>query len=145
MTKHLNTLWQVVNVASTVADFARQSQTYTFTVGQAVTVYLQAEQAEIRLVRWGQPKVDVFIQLQAAFGWRVATDQDADGVYVVARRRMLVGGFSRATFTLSVPHDAYLILKLAASSLTLADVDGTLHVPPTAVDGQLRLASTVLE
>ncbi len=145
MTKHLTTLWQVANAASSVADFARQSQTYTFAVGQAVTVFLRAEQAEIRLIRWGQPKVDVFVQLQAAFGWRVATDQNADGVYVVAKRRMLVGGLSKATFTLTVPHDAYLILKLTACSLLLADVDGTLHVPPKDTDGQLRLPSTLLE
>lgn len=145
MTKHLNTLWQVVNAASTVADFARQSQTYTFPINGPVTVYLQAEQAEIRLARWGQPKVDVFVQLQAAFGWRIATDQDADGVYMVAKRRMIVGGMSRAAFTLTVPHDAYLILKLHESSLLIADVDGTLHVPPKDAKGQLQLPSTTLE
>jgi hypothetical protein len=145
MTKHLNTLWQVVNAASTVADFARQAQTYTFPIIGVVTVYLQAEQAEIRLVRWGQPKVDVFVQLQAAFGWRIATDQDADGVYVVAKRRMIVGGMSRATFTLTVPHDAYLILKLHESSVLIADVNGTLHVPPRDAKGQLQLPSTTSE
>lgn len=145
MTKHLNTLWQVVNAASSVADFARQSQTYTFSVAQAITVYVQAEQAEIRVVRWGLPKVDVFMQLQAAFGWRVATDQDADGVYVVAKRRMLVGKLSRAAFTLSVPHDAYLILKLAECNLLLTDVDGTMHVPPRDAQGQLSLPSTIME
>ena len=145
MTKHLNTLWQVVNAASTVADFTRQSQTYTFPVSGPVTVYLQAEQAEIRLVRWALPKVDVFVQLQIAFGWRIATDQDADGVYVVAKRRMLVGSMSRATFTLTVPHDAYLILKLNESSLLLSDINGTFHVPPKDAKGQLQLPSTTLE
>ena len=145
MTKHLNTLWQVVNAASAVADFARQSQTYTFPINDPVTVYLQAEQAEIRLVRWGQPKVDVFVQLQAAFGWRIATDQNADGVYIVAKRRMIVGSMSRATFTLTVPHNAYLILKLRESSLLIADVDGTLHIPPKDAKGQLQLPSITLE
>ena len=145
MTKHLNTLWQVVNAASTVADFARQSQTYTFPVNGPVTVYLRAEQAEIRLVRWGQPKVDVFVQLQAAFGWRIATDQDADGVYVVAKRRMLVGSMSRATFTLTLPYDAYLILKLSESSVQMTDVNGTLHIPPKDAKGQLQLPSTTLD
>ena len=145
MTKHLNTLWQVVNAASAVADFARQSQTYTFSTSNPVTVYLQAEQAEIRLVRWGQPKVDVFVQLQVAFGWRIATDQNADGVYVVAKRRMLVGSMSKATFTLTLPHTAYLILKLHESSLLIADVDGTLHIPPKDAQGLLQLPSTTLK
>lgn len=145
MTKHLNRLWQVVNAASTVADFARQSQTYTFSISGSVTVYLQAEQAEIRLVRWGLPKVDVFIQLQAAFGWRIATDQDAEGVYIVAKRRMLVGSLSRATFTLTVPHDAYLMLKLSQSNLLMTDVNGTLHIPPQDAQGQLQLPSITTE
>lgn len=145
MTKHLNTLWQVVNAASSVADFARQTQTYTFAVGKAITVYLRAEQANVRVERWSLPKVDVFLQLQAAFGWRVATDQDADGVYVVAKRRLLVGKWSRAAFTLSVPHDAYLILKLTDSNLVLADLEGTFHVPPRNREGQLALPSTVLD
>lgn len=145
MTKHLNTLWQVVNAASTVADFTRQSQTFTFNVAPAITVYLRAEQAEVRLVRWEQPKVDVFVQLQAAFGWRVATDQNSDGVYIVAKRRMLLGNMSRAKFTLTIPYDAYLILKLRQSSLLLTDVDGTMHVPPKTTQGILQLPSTVLE
>jgi hypothetical protein len=145
MTKHLNTLWQVVNAASTVADFTRQTQTFTFNVAPTITVYLQAEQAEVRLVRWVQPKVDVFVQLQAAFGWRVATDQNADGVYIVAKRRMLLGNMSKAKFTLTVPYDAYLILKLNQSSLLLSDVDGTMHVPPKSAQGILQLPSTVLE
>lgn len=130
MTKHLNTLWRVVSAASTVIDFARQAQTYTFPVNGPITVYLQAEQAEIRVVRWLLPKVDVFVQLQAAFGWRIVTDEDADGVYVVAKRRALVGAISRATFTLSVPHDAYLIFKLSASNLLMTDVNGSLNIPP---------------
>ena len=145
MTKHINTLWQVVNAASTVADFTRQSQTYTFAVGQAVTVFLRAEQAEIRIVRWSQPRVDVFVQLQAAFGWRIATDQNADGVYVVAKRRLLVGNLSRATFTLTLPHDAYLILKLKESNLLMSDINGEFHVPPQAANGQLYLPNTILE
>ena len=135
----------MVNAASTVADYTRKSQTYTFPVNGAVTVYLQAEQSEIRLVRWEQPKVDIFIQLQAAFGWRIATDQDADGVYVVAKRRMLVGSISKATFTLTVPNDAYMILKLTGSSLLVDGINGELHIPPKDNQGQLYLSSTLAE
>ena len=145
MTKHLNTLWQVVNAASAVADFARQSQTFTFQVGGPTTVYLRAEQAEIRVIRWEQPRVDVFVQLQAAFGWRIATDQNADGVYVAAKRRMLIGGMSRAAFTLTVPNSAYLILKLADCNLTIVDVNGTLQLPPKDDGGLLQLPSATPE
>lgn len=145
MTKHLNTLWHMVNAASTVADFTRQSQTYTFAVTPAISVYLRAEQAEIKLVRWDFPKVDVFVQLQVPFGWRIATDQNADGVYIVAKRKMLLGTMSRAKFTLSVPHDAYLILNLRQSNLLITDVNGTLQLPPKDDQGQLLLPSAVGE
>src|SRR5690242_21920152 len=117
--QHLNTLWQAVNVASSVTELARQTQTYHFNVSGAVTFYLQAESAEVRITRWNEPKVEVTTQLQAAFGWRVATDQDAAGVYVVARRRPVVGTLSSALFSVLVPQDAYLILKLADGRVTL--------------------------
>jgi hypothetical protein len=128
--QHLNTLWQAVNAASTVTELARQSQTFHFGVSKPITFYLQAEQAEVRLTRWAQPKIEIAVQLQAAFGWRMTTDQDEAGVYVVARRRPLVGGLSRATFAVFVPQDTYLVLKLTEGRLTLEHVDGEFHVPP---------------
>jgi hypothetical protein len=77
-------------------------------------------------------------QLQAAFGWRVATDQDDAGVYVVARRRPVVGTLSSALFSILVPQDAYLILKLADGRVTLNHIDGTLQVPPLEA-GEIKL------
>jgi post-segregation antitoxin (ccd killing protein) len=137
--QHLNTLWQAVNVASSVTELARQSQTYHFNVSGAVTFYLQAESAAVRVTRWNEPKVEVTAQLQAAFGWRVATDQDDAGVYVVARRRPVVGTLSSALFSVLVPLDAYLIFKLADGRVTLNHIDGTLQVPPLESGGATLL------
>ena len=50
---HLNTLWQLVNAASTVTELARQSQTYRFGVREPITFYLRAESAVVQVVRWG--------------------------------------------------------------------------------------------
>jgi hypothetical protein len=137
--QHLNTLWQAVNVASSVTELARQSQIYHFNVRGAVTFYLQADSAEVRVTRWNEPKIEVAATLQAAFGWRVATDQDDAGVYVVARRRPVVGTLSSALFSVLVPYDAYLILKLADGRVTLNHIDGTLQVPPMASGGATLL------
>lgn len=128
--QHLNTLWQAVNVASSVTELARHTETFHFGVSGNVTFYLQAEGAEVRVTRWTEPKIEVTAQLQAKFGWRLATDQDEAGVYVVARRRALVGTLSSAIFNILVPQSAYLILKLADGRVTLNHVDGTLEVPP---------------
>jgi len=137
--QHLNTLWQAVNVASSVTELARQTQTFHFSVSGAVTLYLQAESAEVRVTRWVEPKIEVTAQLQAAFGWRLATDQDEAGVYVVARRRLVVGTLSSAVFSLLVPKDTYLIFKLTDGRVVLNHVDGTLHVPAADAGGAIML------
>ena len=137
--QHLNNLWQAVNVASSVTEFARQSQTFHFNVTGEVTFYLRAESAEVRITRWNEPKIEVTAQVQAAFGWRMETDQDDAGVYVVASRRPVVGTLSSALFSVLVPKNAYLILKLADGRVILNHIDGTLQVPPAAVDGAIVL------
>jgi hypothetical protein len=129
--QHLNTLWQLVNAASTVSELARHTQTYRFGVmGGPITLYLRAEFAEVQIARWGQPQVTITAQLQAAFGWRIAADQDEAGVYFVARRRPVVGNLSRALFRVRVPHSTYLVLKLSNGRLVMEEVEGTLNIPP---------------
>jgi hypothetical protein len=130
MVQHLNTLWKAVNTVSAVTDLTRHSQTYYFGVRPATTFYLQTEAAEVRVFRWSPLKIEVTAQLQASFGWRVATDQDDAGVYVVARRRPVVGNLSSAVFKIYVPEDAYLVLKLDDCRLIQEHLDGTLHLPP---------------
>ncbi|MBZ0278063.1 MAG: hypothetical protein K8I60_18090 [Anaerolineae bacterium] len=137
--QHLNTLWQAISAASAVTDLARHSQTFTFGVSGPVTFYLRAEQAEVRVIRWIKPHIEVIAQLQAAFGWRVATDQDEAGVYVAARRRPLVGGLSRAVFEVRVPPPTYLILNVEGGRVVLENTDGTLHIPPAESDGTSRI------
>jgi hypothetical protein len=137
MVHHLNTLWKAVNAASVVTELARQSQTYHFAVNGPMTFYLRAEQATVRVIRWTQPRIEVEVQLQAAFGWRLATDQDEAGVYLVAKRRAVVGGLSRATFSIFAPHTTYLILKIEDGQIILEHVSGTFHVPPGS--GELKL------
>jgi hypothetical protein len=107
MVRRLTTLWGAVRVASAVADLARQSQIDRFGVSGPVTVYLQTEESEVTLRRWTEPLVEVRTRLDAPFGWRIAAEQDEAGVYVVAKRRALVGGLSRAEFTIAAPPDAY--------------------------------------
>lgn len=137
--QHLNTLWQAVNVAASVTELARQTQTFHFSVSGAVTLYLQAESAEVRVTRWVEPKIEVTAQLQAAFGWRLATDQDEAGVYVVARRRLVVGTLSSAVFSLFVPQDTYLIFKLTDGRVVLNHMNGTLYVPAADAGGSVVL------
>ena len=126
----------MVSAASTVKDIAQQTKTYHFAVHSPITVYLRAEHAEVRVRRWARPQVEVTARLQASFGWRVATDQDEAGVYVVAQRRAVMGSLSSATFEVLVPHDAYLVLKLTNGRLLVEDAKGTFHIAPPTLGGQ---------
>jgi hypothetical protein len=126
----LNTLWQVVNAASEITSLTRHTQTYYFSTLGPITFYLQAENADVRVMRWQQPKVEVTATLQAAFGWRIATDQDDAGVYVVAKRKAVLGRMSTGLFNIVVPEDAYLVLKLNDGRVILEHIIGTLQVPP---------------
>ena len=128
--QRLNRLWQLVSAVSTVKEIVQESKTYRFAVSGTITFYLRAENAEVKITRWQRPEVECTVRLQASFGWRVATDQDEAGVYLVAKRRAVVGGLSRATFDVFVPHDTYLLLKLDEGRVTLDHVSGTLELPP---------------
>ena len=140
--QHLNTLWQAVNVATEIREFTRKRQTFVFNTQNAITFFLRAEKADVRVVRWRIPRVEVTVRLEGSFGWRIATDQDESGVYVVAHRRRVVGEFSSALFQVVVPEDAHLMLKLDNGRVTLDHVNGTLNIaPPDAAPAPYLLPS----
>ena len=101
--QHLSTLTELANAVSTVAEIARHTQTYRFNVSGAITLYMDAEGAEVRILRRAgtDPQIEVEANLQAPFAWRIATDQDEAGVYVVARRRPVVGAVASEEFQLT--------------------------------------------
>ncbi len=129
--QRLNSLWQVVNAASTVKDIAQTTKTYHFAVKEPTTFYLRAESTHVRIIRWSRPMIEVTTRLQGAFGWRVAAEQDEAGVYMAAKRRAVVGGLSSARFEVRVPVSTYLVLHLEQSALHLENINGTLHIPPS--------------
>lgn len=135
----LNTLWQVVNAASEITSLTRHTQTYYFSTLGPITLYLQAENADVRVMRWALPRVEVTATLQASFGWRVATDQDEAGVYVVAKRKAVLGRMSTGVFNIVVPDDAYLVLKLVDGRVILENLSGTLQVPPLTAESVYKL------
>ena len=128
--QHLNTLWRAVSTAADLREVARDRRTYVFNTAGPITFYLRAEKADVRIVRWQMARVEVNLRLEAAFGWRVAAEQDENGVYVVAHRRRVIGELSSAVFAVAVPDDAHLAIKLEDGRVTLDDVVGLLEIPP---------------
>ncbi|MDX1993228.1 MAG: hypothetical protein SF029_12620 [bacterium] len=134
--QRLNSLWQIVNAASTVRDMAQTTRTYHFTIAENATFYLRAEHADVKVIRWSRPVVEVMVRLQAAFGWRVAVEQDEAGVYMAAARRTVVGGLSSARFEVRVPYTAYVVLRLEPGSVQLDNVNGVLNLPPAGAPSE---------
>jgi hypothetical protein len=128
--QHLNTLSQLVSAASTVAELARSAQTYSFGVFGSMTCYVHVAGGEVRIARHALPVVEIASKVQAPWGWRIAAEQDAAGVYFVALRRPVIGVMAAAVFSVTVPTDAHLVLKLEHARLSLENVDGLLELSP---------------
>lgn len=126
----LNTLWQAAGAVSTLRDIARSDRTYHFAIQSPTTFYLAADNATVQIIRWARPLIEVSTQLQGAFGWRVAAEQDDAGVYMAARRRGVIGGLSTARFEARVPEDTYLVLRLENGALFMDNISGLLRIPP---------------
>jgi len=142
--QHLDTLWKMVNAASTVRNLAQETRNLEFFVPTPGTFYLHAEDATVRVARWNQPKISIRMDLQAGFGWRVKTDQDEAGVYVVAKHRVVVGNLGRSNFEIMVPLQTYLVLRLEPGGVLLDNVQGTLHISPPDSSEQIQIAPQAL-
>ncbi len=113
-----------VGAAATAKSFRQ-----VFTVQPPITVYVRASHAEVTIVHGAPHNVSLEADLHASFGWEFATDQDEAGVYIVARRKPIVGALSWAKFSLTVPLGAHLALNLTPGSVHLAQVNGKLILP----------------
>jgi hypothetical protein len=100
-----------------------------FSVQPPLTVYVRGSQLTVRVQRCTAHEVLLEADLHARFGWEFVAEQDEAGVYIVARRKPLVGALSWATFSLTLPHYAHLALHLTPGSLHLAHLEGKLTLP----------------
>ena len=127
--QHLDSVWKAMNIVSSVRDIAVESKTYQWDITPPITFFLQAEYSDVTITRHDKPIISAKLELQAGFGWQVATDQDAAGVYIVAKRKPLIGTIGRGKFHISLPHTVHVTLKLEHCQLTLDDLNTTLDLP----------------
>ncbi|GAB4547610.1 MAG: hypothetical protein OHK0023_09270 [Anaerolineae bacterium] len=102
---------------------ARQFE-QVFQVTFPVTVSVRASHARVTVHRTRSSQVLLQADLGASFGWEFISDQDEFGVYIVAKRKPLVGALSWASFSLNVPMEANLAFNLTPGAVSLEDVDG---------------------
>jgi hypothetical protein len=111
-----------------VPKIAQDEYHHVFEVLPPVTVYIYASHARVTVRRATEPQVRLDADLRGAFGWQLVTDQDDAGVYIVAKRKPVVGALSSAAFTLSVPAETRLLVELTPGALLLEDLDGKLDI-----------------
>ncbi len=113
----------------TAATAAARSFIQRFEVRLPTTIYVRASQCDITVVRQPGNQVELSANLRASFGWDFIAEHDDAGVYVVAKRKPVVGAISTARLMLTVPPDANLVFHLTPGAVHLADVDGKLSIP----------------
>ncbi len=133
--QHLGKLWKAISLVSSARDLGLERRSFQWEVGAPNTFFLQAEQADIRLSKQEGSQILAKIELRAGFGWQLATDQDEAGVYIVARRKPVVGSIARAKFDIILPPDIHIALKLENCQLCLNDVTAVLDFPPEVLEG----------
>lgn len=153
----LDRLSKLVGAASTAAsavgDAVRRAETLRFPMPEGSAFYLHAEHADLTVTRYLAPApiigedaastrlVTLEARWQPPFAWRVVSERDEAGVYVVALRRralrmvgMPSGGLLTMRLMLSAPRGVPVILRLEHVRLTVDEVSGVIEMP---ADGTL--------
>ena len=113
---------------SAVPKPAERVYTQIFHVAEPVTVYVRGERCRVTLRRAEAGCVTLEARTGHP-GVEFVTEQDAAGVYIVLKRKPVIGAVARVDFTLHVPPEAHLALRLTAGEVLFAEVDGLWEMP----------------
>ena len=123
-------LRDALKLAGAARDLAVEKRRYSWDVTPPATFYLQAEHAEIRLSPHDKLRIDATIELRGGFAWQLATEKDDAGVYIVVRRKAVLGTLARLRIHAHLPPGLTISLKLHNCQLRLDDLHGELDFPP---------------
>lgn len=105
-----------------------------FPVGFPVTVFVRASKCHITVHYHALDQVELHVSLYAAFGMRLVIERDEAGIYIVARRRRVLGYFSRSEFAVTVPDYCHLAFNLTPGTVRLEHIQGLLQIAPPLKD-----------
>ncbi|MCY3864061.1 MAG: hypothetical protein OXG68_01340 [Chloroflexi bacterium] len=128
----LDNFWRALRIVGAAREMAIETRRFNWKVAAGTTFFLQAEYADIHLVSHDRPEVLAKVELQAGFGWQLAADQDEAGVYMIARRKAIIGSLGRAKFDIKLPVQTHISLKLENCQVCLADLNTALDLRPFA-------------
>ncbi len=143
MYRKLEFFVKAFNAVRDLPGVARQRRVVAYEVTAPTTVYVRASHCRVSVQRSSERQVQIEGDLRQSFGWQWVTERDDAGVYVVLKRKPVVGALSYANLALVVPPDAYLVFHLTPGSVDLQDFNGRLSVAP--LGGVLRQESPALD
>lgn len=132
--RHLSNLGKAARLLNAARELAVETQGFQWDVTAPNTLFLQAEQSDIRLAIHDQPQILAKVELRAGFGWQLTTDQDEAGVYVVAKRKPVIGSIGRGRFHFTLPRGLHISLKLEQCQLCFDDLTASLELPPCLLE-----------
>lgn len=129
---------QLVEVTSRALDAGRARLTETidryalrvFAVQKPTTIFIRGTRCHVTVRYHDLDQVEIHARLYNAFGLLFVAEQDEAGVYLIVRRRRLLGLISRAEFLLKVPRYANLTFNLTPGTIRLDEINGILELPP---------------
>ena len=134
--RHIGNIWAAVKLIGSARDLAVERRQLQWDVQPPGTFFLEAEQSDVSLIRQDQAQVRAVLELHAGFGWQLASDQDEAGVYLVAKRKAVIGSIARARIEVTLPRDIHISLDLRHCRLCLKDAHTALELPPPILEGQ---------
>ena len=123
----------VLVTADTAASATSKTFIQSFEVSIPTTVYVRASMSEVTLRYKPGNRVEVSANLRASFGWELVAEQDEAGIYIVAKRKPLVGQLSSANFDLSVPPGVNLMFNLTPGTVRVMNINGKFNVAGTSL------------
>lgn len=135
--------WQIFSTARSLPDVTSRRHVVAYEVQNPTTVYVRASHCRVNVQRTPTAQVQVECELRQSFGWDWLVERDEAGIYIVLKRKPLVGALSSAALTLIVPPDAYLVFNLTPGNVHLADFEGSLAVAP--VQGSSPVSAVVAD
>lgn len=126
----LNKLRGALDILVSIRDLTTVSRNYQWEVQAPSSFYLEAEYAEVSLSRSEDNRLYVNVRLRASMSWKLATEKDDAGVYVIIKRKPLIGNIGRARLHARLPRGVHISLQLQNSVLCLKDLVSALELPP---------------
>lgn len=120
-----------------------QAFVQVFPVTTPLTVYVRASHCHLTIRQHQLPRVELNASLGRAFGVDLTTEQDEAGIYIIARRKPVVGTVARLDLTLTLPPAVRLAFHLTPGDVTFAGIHGLADVTASQVFGTFPAAESL--